>query len=173
MDARDLQMIVPNILRLMSTLVRAASVVAVLFVVAGLIGFLTDEVRDSSKVSATRLSALNGTTGQTITVDITQPNPPSYIERAREKKHTGGREFIDDVGDVVLSPFTWVADGSKAWVQRLVDSGLALLIYGVLGLFVADRIRRLGDRYRRDVIGAADAKAAAERRESGTYVSPA
>lgn len=165
-------MATPALLRWVAMVLRIAAVVATVFVVAGLIGFLTDEVRDSSKVSATRITLLgNGQTPKTV--DITQPDPPADVERAREGQHSKAREFIDDVGDVLMSPFTWVGSGSRAWVQRLIDSGLALLLYGVLGMFLADRARRFADKIRRDMLAAQEEKAARLRRESGTYVSPA
>src|SRR5437764_1783318 len=126
--------VTPTFLRWFASLLRVAAVLAVAFVLAGLLGFLTDEVRDSSQASTTRITVFNPTTQKSKIVDITQPDPPADVERAREKKHSGAREFIDDVGDVLMSPFSWVAGGSRAWVQRLVDSGLALLIYGALGL---------------------------------------
>src|SRR6476620_5575950 len=119
-------MVTPTFLSWIAWVLRVAAIGATIFVVAGLIGFLTDEVRDSSKVSATRITLLDNGGQPTKTVDITQPDPPADVERAREREHSGGREFIDDVGDVLMSPFTWVGDGSKAWVQRLIDSGLAL-----------------------------------------------
>ena len=165
-------MATPTLLRWVATVLRIAAVTATVFVLAGLIGFLTDEVRDSSKVSATRITLLgNGQT--TKTVDITQPDPPAVVERAREGQHTKAREFIDDVGDVLMSPFTWVGSGRAAWVQRLIDSGLALLLYGVLGMFLADRARRFADEILRQMRTAQEEKAARQRRESGTYVSPA
>lgn len=166
-------MATPTLLRWISTLLRAIAIFAVVFVLAGLLGFLTDEVRDSSKSSSTRIAIFNEGTHQTKTVDITQPDPPADVERAREQQHTKAREFIDDVGDVVMSPFSWATDGLRAFVQRLVDSGLALLLYGVLGLVLADRARRYADQIRRDMLRAKDEKAARERRESGTFVSPA
>ena len=165
-------MVTPTLLRWIANGLRLVAILATIFVVAGLIGFLTDEVRDSSKVSATRITLLGD--GQTTkVVDITQPDPPADVERAREAQHTKAREFIDDVGDVVMSPFTWVGSGRQAWVQRLIDSGLALLLYGALGLFLADRARRFADEIRRDMLNAQEERAARARRESGTYVSPA
>ena len=53
-------MVGSSLLRGTSTVVRLASIAAVLFVLAGLIGFLTDEVKDSSKVSPARISQITG-----------------------------------------------------------------------------------------------------------------
>jgi hypothetical protein len=166
-------MLAGSFMDVLSRLIRLASIVAVLFIVAGLIGFLTDEVRDTSTAQATRIP--DPGTGRVITetVDITQPDPPSAVERAREAQHTGAREVIDDVGDVEMSPFTWLASGSKPWVKRLLYSLLALFIYGFLGQMLADFIRRESDASRRAARVAAEEAAAAERKRTGTYASPA
>ena len=159
----------------LSRLIRIASIVGVLFIVAGLIGFVTDEVRNTSTVNATtQINPFAGEAAQTTTttVDISQPDPPAYVERAREQQHTSAREFIDDVGDVMMSPFTWIASGSKAWVQRLLYSALALLIYGFLGQMLADFIRRASGGSRRASLAARDRAEAEQRRRSGTYMSP-
>jgi hypothetical protein len=160
-------------LKMTAWVLHAASIAAVLFILAGLVGFLTDEVRGSSTVVATRIGGLYGKGVHINRVDITQPNPPPLVERLRERRHTSTREVIDEVGDVLMSPFTWIADRSRAWVRRLAYSGLALLIYGFLGSLLADKVRRLADKRRRGAIVAADEAAAAKRRESGTFLSPA
>ena len=161
-----------SILRPLSTAVRLAAIVAVLFVLAGLIGFLTDEVRDSSKASSTRITLVQGQP-QTVVVDISQPDPPADVERLREQEHTKAREVIDDVNDILLRPFSWIGEHRAVWVQRLICSGLALLVYGFLLMLLADRMRRTADQMKRDAISAAERKAAQERRASGTFVSPA
>jgi len=161
-----------SLFRGFGSLIRIVSIVAVVFVVAGLIGFLTDQVRDASEVSATRISSVQG--GQTaVVVDITDPDPSPFVERVREREHTDAREFIDDANDVLLKPFTWIGQDRQVWVQRLICSGLALFCYGFLLQLLADRLRRLGDQARREAIAAAEQKAAEERRASGTYASPA
>lgn len=156
----------------LSRLVRVASIVAVLFVVAGLIGFLTDEVRDTSEVQATRIP--DPATGRqvTTTVDITQPDPPAAIEALREEEHTSGREVIDDAGDVLMAPFSFIIEGSRPWVRRLLYSALALLFYGVLLQVLADFIRRTADGSRRAAVTAREQAAAEERRRTGSYASP-
>jgi hypothetical protein len=157
----------------LSVVVRAFSVAAVLLIVAGLLGFLTDEVSDTSKVEATRFQALGDTQPVTVIVDISQPDPPAAIERIRESRHTNARESIDDAGDVLAAPFTGIASGSEPWVRRLLYSALALLFYGVLLQVLADWLRRLSEESRRQLFSEREAAAAAERRASGTYASPA
>jgi hypothetical protein len=158
---------------LLSVIVRTVSVVAVLFIVAGLIGFLTDSVRNTSKVQATRIPSPGETRTTTVTVDISQPSPPASIERLREREHTSAREAIDDVGDILSAPFAWIAKGSDPWVRRLLYSALGLILYGVLLQVLADFLRRGGDDMRRRDFTNREAKAAAERKKSGTYASPA
>jgi hypothetical protein len=151
-----------------------AAVVATAFIVAGLVGFLTDEVRNSSEAGASRISfQLEDGTTQTRVVPLALPNPNSQVEQLREAQHTDAREFIDDAGDVLMSPFDWIAIGSEPWVRRLLYSGMGLLIYGFLGVMLADRLRRWADGVRRGAIQRSEEKAAAKRKESGTYLSPA
>jgi hypothetical protein len=166
-------MLAGSLMDVLSRLVRLFSIVAVLFVVAGLIGFLTDEVRNTSTVQATRIPDPGSGRVVTVTVDITQPDPPAAIEKAREQQHTSAREFIDDVGDVLMGPFTWIASGSKPWVQRLLYSALALFCYGFLLQMLADWMRRIADGSRRAERLAQEQAAAEERKRTGTYASPA
>jgi hypothetical protein len=163
----------PSFFGLLSRLVRLASTVAVVLIAAGLLGLLTDEVRDTSKVQATRVQSPGETGSTTVVVDITQPDPPATIERVREQQHTSGREAIDDAGDVLMAPFTSIAKGSEPWVRRVLYSALALLLYGLLVQVLADKMKRLAEESRRRAFTAREADAAAKRKESGTYVSPA
>ena len=157
----------------LSRVVRIASIVAVLFIVAGLLGFLTDTVRDTSTVQATRIPDPGSGRVVTVTIDISQPDPPASVEKLREAQHTKAREFIDDVGDVLMRPFSWISSGSDAWVQRLLYSALALLFYGFLLQVLADYMRRLSDGERRAEFTKREQEAAEERKRTGTYASPA
>ena len=52
-------------------------------------------------------------------------------ERERERRHGDAREAIDDVNDVLLSPFADVSINAKSrWAQRGVPALLGLLVYG-------------------------------------------
>jgi hypothetical protein len=152
---------------------RIAAIAAVIFIFAGLLGFLTDEVRNTSEVQRTRIVLPGQTQQQTVTIDVTQPDPPAAIERVREEEHTGAREVIDDVGDVLMSPFSWIIEGSEPWVRRLLYSALGLILYGLVLLVVADWLRRRGDSQRRHQISAKEEAEAAERKRTGSYASPA
>jgi hypothetical protein len=65
------------------------------------------------------------------------PNPPPKIERLREKENSGVHEFVDDADDILLAPFTGISNSSSIWVRRLIPLALALLIYGLGGLYLA------------------------------------
>src|SRR5215216_1619871 len=116
-----------SFLDLLSRLIRIASYVAILFIAAGLIGLLTDEVSDTSKVEATRIVDPGSGRTVTTTVDVAQPNPPAAIEKIREQEHSGAREAIDDAGDVMMAPFTFLIKDSDGAVRRLLYSGIALI----------------------------------------------
>jgi hypothetical protein len=56
----------------------------------------------------------------------------------REKVHSKPREFVDDVNDVLLSPFAGLTDSSGSkWVRRSIPALIALLVYGFGGGFLA------------------------------------
>lgn len=166
-------MLAGSVIDVLSRLIRVASLVAVLLLVAGLIGLLTDEVRDTSTVQATRIPDPASGRQVTKTIDIEAPDPPAAIEAIREDEHTKGREVIDDAGDILMGPFTWIIEGSEGAVKKLLYSALGLILYGVLLQVLADVLRRKADGQRRADRAAQEAAAAEERRKSGTYVSPA
>jgi hypothetical protein len=166
-------MLAGSFLDVLARFVRLFSILAVVFVVAGLIGLLTDEVRDTSEVQATRI--IDPGTGRTVTekVDIESPAPPLAVEKVRQEEHTGGREFIDDVGDVLMNPFTFLIEDSDGAVRHLLYAAIALILYGFLLQVLADFIRRQSDGSRRAARDAKERAAAEERRKSGNYASPA
>ena len=166
-------MLAGSFLEVVARFVRIASIVAVVFIVAGLIGFLTDSVRNTSIAQATRIPDPGSGRVVTTTTDLAEPNPPAAIEKLREANHTKGREFIDDVGDVLMAPFGFLIGGSEAWVKRLLYSALALILYGLLGQVLADALVKVSDGARRAEISEREREAAEERKRTGTFVSPA
>jgi hypothetical protein len=104
--------------------IRIAASVACLFVVLGFGAFAYDQARGAS------IESVRGINGDPTT--FSDPSPDQ--ERVREQQHTKAREVIDDVNDVLLSPFAGLVDQSKSkWVRRSIPALLALLVYG-LGL---------------------------------------
>ena len=58
-------------------------------------------------------------------------SPSPTGERERERRHGGAREMIDDVNDVLLSPFAGLtANETSRWARRGVPAMLGLLVYG-------------------------------------------
>jgi len=105
-----------------------AAVVACLFVALGWGLFAIDQARGASNESVA------GIAGDPAT--FSDPSPDQ--ERARQKQHGGVREFVDDVNDVLLSPFAGITDSSGSkWVRRSIPALIALLVYGFGGGFIA------------------------------------
>jgi hypothetical protein len=62
---------------------------------------------------------------------FTAANPSPAGERERERRHSDVREAIDDVNDVLLSPFAGItANETSRWARRGVPAMLGLLVYG-------------------------------------------
>ena len=118
----------------LATVVRWASLIACAFVILGFLYFLVDQ---TSSASQNQVNAITGAAGVKAESATKVPNPPAAVEKLREQENDGFHEFVDDVNDVLLSPFTGIADSDNIWVLRLVPLALALLIYGLLGQYVA------------------------------------
>jgi len=63
--------------------------------------------------------------------NINQANPTPRIERARERRHLSPREALDDVNDLLISPFAGITDSTSIWLQRGLPTMIALLVFGV------------------------------------------
>ena len=105
---------------------RIASIVLSIIVAAGFLMFAVDEFNQASSAQRNELAGYE------------QPDPTPAGERAREARNSKGREYIDDANDILLRPFAGIASSSSSrWVQRLVPTVLALLLYGFLLAFLA------------------------------------
>ena len=118
---------------MLERLLRTFAIVASLAVIAGFGLFVIDEARSATDQTTEKIAGRKATR----TAD---PSPEE--ERAREAVHSAPREAVDDVNDVLLSPFAGLAEGSSSqWVRRGVPAFLALLVYGfglgMLARFVA------------------------------------
>jgi hypothetical protein len=163
-------MLAGSFFEVLARFIRVFSIVACLFIVGGLIGLLTDVVQDTSEVQATRFTPQGAVQ---VSVDIEAPKPSAAVEAVREKEHSSGREFIDDVNDVLLGPFTWLIKGSDGAVRHALYAGLGLLVYGLLLQMLADFLRKESDASRRAARSAKEQAEAEARRKSGQYTSPA
>src|SRR3954449_5284869 len=105
------------------------STIAALVLIVSFGLFAVDQARDGSKQQVAKLgSRLEPTNAQT---NVNQADPSPRTERQRERKHGDVREGIDDVNDVLVSPFTGVVDSNSIWVQRGLPTLIALLLFGV------------------------------------------
>jgi hypothetical protein len=106
-----------------------ASTIAALVLLASFGLFAIDQAQDGSKQQVAKLgSEIEPGAVQT---NVNQADPSPKTERAREKKHGDVREAIDDVDDVIVSPFTGVVDSSSIWAQRGVPTLIAFLLFAV------------------------------------------
>lgn len=107
---------------MLERLLRGFAVLASLFVVVSWGLFAVDEARSASDQTTAEVEGR-------LAARSADPSPEQ--ERARELAHSGARELVDDVNDVLLSPFAPVTEkASSRWVRRTVPAGIALVIYG-------------------------------------------
>ena len=119
---------------MIGAVIRWASIVACAFVA---LSFLYFAINQTSTASKNQVIAIVGGTDVKPESETKLPNPPKNVERLREKENDSLHEFVDDVDDVLLSPFTGISNSSSIWVRRLIPLALALLIYGFGGLYLA------------------------------------
>ena len=93
----------------------------------------------------------NGSKGQQAKIDdaLVAPSPTPRQEFLREQENGQVREYIDDANDVLLAPFADLVGGDDDWMQRVIPALLALLVYGLGGLILANFLpkphREVGD----------------------------
>jgi hypothetical protein len=101
------------------------------------LSFLYFAVNQTSTASQNQVSAINGAAGVKAESATKVPDPEKPVEQLRQEENDKFHEFVDDVDDVLLSPFMGIVDSGNIWVVRLVPLALALLIYGIGGLYLA------------------------------------
>jgi hypothetical protein len=106
-----------------------ASTIAALVLLASFGMFAVDQANNGSKQQVAKLGS-EIEVGATAT-NLNPADPSPKTEREREKKHGDVREAIDDVDDVLLSPFTGVVDSNSIWTQRGVPTLIAFLLFAV------------------------------------------
>jgi hypothetical protein len=99
---------------------RWIAIILSLIIAAGFIAFAVDDFGRASTQTQERIAAAEVT------------SPPAAGERAREKRNSKLREYIDDANDILLKPFAGiVSETNKShWVERGVPALLGLLVYG-------------------------------------------
>jgi hypothetical protein len=122
----------------MGSIIRLAAIVMSGFVLFGFAFFAAAELDRGSKTQQHALAnELQGVSEAPAPIPRTAGD-----EAAREAAHSGLREIVDDVNDVLLAPFVDLVDSDDVWVARGVPTILALLLYG-LGLgFIANMLPR-------------------------------
>jgi hypothetical protein len=120
----------------MASLVRLAAVAAAAFVALSFLLFAEVGLRDGSKGQIERIDGAPAS--KKLEADVQRPNPVPSVERVRESNSSSLREQIEDVNDVLVSPFTGYTDFESAWGERLLVLLLGLLLYGGGGLLLAN-----------------------------------
>jgi hypothetical protein len=120
----------------MGSLVRLAAIAASAIVALSLLLFTLDQTTAGSENQVREIDAQ--TPAQTPPEAVEAPDPSPAAERVREQAHSKSREMIDDANDVLVAPFSSIARGHGVWVERLVPAVLALLLYGLGGLTLAN-----------------------------------
>jgi len=110
-------------------LLRWISTAATVIVVLGFAMFVYDQSAKGSQAQVNKIEASQGPV-------LDRPN-----EVKRERENGKVREWLSDANDVLLTPFA-VVDSPYVWVQRLVPTVLALLVYGFLLMVLANYLNR-------------------------------
>ena len=102
---------------------RVLSIVLSGIVLLGWVLFAVDQAGEASRETAAEVAGRQAGS---------RPDPSPDQERAREASQGSVREAVDDVNDVLLSPFADAGAGSESrWIRRTVPALLGLLVYGV------------------------------------------
>jgi hypothetical protein len=113
---------------------RWAALFACAFVTLSFLYFAVDQTSAASNASVAQITNETSVKPESATK---VPNPPPAVEKVRQQEDDKFHEFVDDVDDVLLSPFTGITHSKNIWIRRLVPLAIALLIYGVGGLYLA------------------------------------
>lgn len=130
----------------MAQLIRIAAVVTSGIVILSFAMFANEQLSAGSKEQVAIVQQSSA-----------QPAPSSTDEQIRERNHGSVHESIDDADDVLLAPFAGlVSKDDDVWAQRLVPGVLALLVYGVGLMLLANFLPK-------------PSNATTDWREAGTY----
>ena len=108
-----------------------ASTLAALVLLASFGLFAVDQAQNGSKHQVAKLGSEIENTAPAAAANVNLPNPSPKTERQRERLHGQPREAIDDVDDVLVSPFTGVVNSKSIWAQRGIPTLIAFLLFGV------------------------------------------
>ena len=119
---------------MIAALLRWAAILASAIVTLSFLFFVVSQTSTASQNSVNEITNQADVKPESATK---LPNPPEKIEALRDKENDKFHEYVDEADDVLLSPFTSISSSKSIWVRRLIPLGLALLIYGAGGLYLA------------------------------------
>ena len=120
----------------MAMAIRICAVTAALLVLASFGMFAVDELYEGSE---NQVYSIKGNSIRAKSQGmIDHPSPAAPVERLREKSRSAPRELIDDANDVLLAPFANLVESRDPWPSRVVSGLLAVLIFGLGGLLLAN-----------------------------------
>ena len=119
---------------MIAAVLRWAAILSSSFIALSFLFFAADQTSNASKNSVRAIVGESNVKDESITK---LPNPPKKVEKAREAENDGFHEFVDDVDDVLLAPFTGITNSDNIWVRRIVPGLIALLLYGVGGAYLS------------------------------------
>ena len=119
---------------MIANIIRWASIFCSSVIVLSFLFFAVEQTSNASENSVRQITGEANVKAESITK---LPNPPAKVEEAREKENSGFHEFIDDVDDILLSPFTGITNSTNIWVRRIVPAIIGLLLYGLGGMYLA------------------------------------
>jgi hypothetical protein len=117
-----------------AAVLRWAAIISSSFVALSFLFFAADQTSTASANSVRGITGGGNVKAESVTK---VPNPSKSVEQLREKENDGFHEFVDDVDDVLLSPFTSISNSDSIWIRRIVPGLIALLLYGFGGLYLA------------------------------------
>jgi hypothetical protein len=117
-----------------ATVLRWAAILASAFVALSFMFFAVDQTSSASQNSVREIAGQSNVKAESVTK---LPNPPRAVENVRERENDGFHEFVDDVDDVLLAPFTGISNSDNIWIRRTIPALIALLLYGVVGMYLA------------------------------------
>jgi hypothetical protein len=117
-----------------AVVLRWAAIISSSFIALSFLFFAADQTSTASKASVAGITGGSNVKAESVTK---LPNPPRSVEQVREQENDKFHEFVDDADDVLLSPFTSISNSNSIWVRRTVPALIALLLYGIGGLYLA------------------------------------
>ncbi len=123
----------------MGPVIRFAAILTSGIVLLGFALFAVDEMDRGSQNQQNALdSELRGESENPAPI---APGPRE--ESLREQDNGSFRELVDDANDILLAPFTRIADSSaNTWVLHVVPTVLGLIVYGLLLGLIANMLPR-------------------------------